>query len=66
MKRISTVEVANAGANAAVIRININHTHKLLGHTDEDQTRHTAKHLGWEITSSGFKLCEACAVGKAK
>eukprot|EP00957_Ditylum_brightwellii_P207919 15355108-Ditylum_brightwellii.AAC.2 len=39
---------------------------QLLGHTDKDQNRRTAKHLGWEITCGGFKLREACTVGKAK
>eukprot|EP00957_Ditylum_brightwellii_P144991 11043033-Ditylum_brightwellii.AAC.1 len=66
MKRVPTGEVANASADAAVMRINMNRAHELLGHTDKDQTQRTAKHLGWEVTRGGFKPCESCAVGKAK
>eukprot|EP00957_Ditylum_brightwellii_P037712 2852434-Ditylum_brightwellii.AAC.1 len=66
MKRVPAGEVANAGADAAVMCVNVNRMHELLGHTDEDQTRRTAKHLGWEVTCGGFKPCESCTVGKAK
>eukprot|EP00957_Ditylum_brightwellii_P069079 5243943-Ditylum_brightwellii.AAC.1 len=36
MKRVPIIEVANAGANAAVMCMNVNCMHKLLGHTDID------------------------------
>ena len=39
--------------------------HDLLGHCNEDATRATAKHLGWEL-SRGAKPCQSCAEAKAK
>eukprot|EP00957_Ditylum_brightwellii_P187359 14269855-Ditylum_brightwellii.AAC.1 len=66
MKRVPTGEVANAGADAAVMRVNVNRAHELLGHTNKDRTWRTAKYFGWEVTRRGFKLCESCAVGKTK
>eukprot|EP00957_Ditylum_brightwellii_P117035 8927398-Ditylum_brightwellii.AAC.1 len=49
MKMITMTEVENAGADTAVMRMNVNCAHKLLGHLDKDWTRCNAKHLGWEI-----------------
>ena len=46
-------------------RMNVDKTHDLLGHSNKDNTRATAKHLGWEL-SKGAKPCQSCAKAKAK
>eukprot|EP00957_Ditylum_brightwellii_P083981 6383421-Ditylum_brightwellii.AAC.1 len=66
MKQIPNAELANAGADAAPLRLNVNKAHELLGHTNKDRTWRTTKHLGWEIVCGGFVPCESCAVGKAR
>ena len=45
--------------------MSVANAHALLGHCNEDATRKTAKHLGWELTS-GSKPCQSCAEAKAK
>ena len=39
--------------------------HSMLAHANEDDTRKTAKQLGWKLVP-GSILCEACSAGKAK
>jgi hypothetical protein len=43
-----------------------NVAHAQLGHTGEDATRQTAKHLGWDITRGSTCRCIACAAMKIK
>ena len=40
--------------------------HCLLGHSNVEATRATAKHLGWNLTRGTDEICEACAAAKAK
>ena len=46
-------------------KMGIEKAHDLLGHCNEDATRATAKHLGWEL-SRGAKPCQSCAEAQAK
>ena len=46
-------------------KMNVEKAHDLLGHSNEDTTRTTAKHLGWALTK-GAKPCQSCAEAKAK
>ena len=56
----------NAVSTDVGVRMNIEKAHRLLGHGDEESTRHTAKQLGWVITRGNMKPCLACAKAKAK
>ena len=56
----------NAASTDVGVRLNIEKVHRLLGHGDEESTRHTAKQLGWVITRGNMKPCLACAKAKAK
>ena len=56
----------NAASTDVGVRLNIDKAHRLLGHGDEESTRHTAKQLGWIITRGNMKPCMACARAKAK
>ena len=40
--------------------------HKLLGHTNEQYTCDTAKHLGWNVKGKWKEKCEACGIGRAR
>lgn len=62
-----TSEVSAVGTEAGTV-MNINKAHALLGHSNEDTVRQTAKHLGWEITRGTMrpKPCEECAKSKAR
>ena len=44
---------------------NINYLHVELGHPSKTITHATAKAIGIQVTGT-FKLCENCALGKAK
>eukprot|EP00957_Ditylum_brightwellii_P170740 12995910-Ditylum_brightwellii.AAC.1 len=57
--------MANAGLEVPK-KVNVDKAHALLGHSDKERTRTTAKHLGWIITRGKMKPCESCAVGKAR
>jgi len=46
-------------------KMGIEKAHDLLGQSNEDTTRATANHLGWEVAHGG-KLCQSCAKAKAK
>jgi len=61
----SDQEVTGLGTDSTM-RLSVIKAHDLLGHTNEDMTRATAKALGWEITRGGMPPCEACSVSKAK
>ena len=64
LKRVTN---ANEIAGAEVpTRMNINKAHDLLGHSDEQKVRDTAKALNWELTRGNLKVCQSCAAGKAK
>ena len=45
--------------------MNVDKAHDLLGHSNKDDTRATAKHLGWELSKSA-KPRKSCAKAKAK
>ena len=40
--------------------------HKLLGHTNEEFTRATAKHLNWDVKGKWKVKCEGCGIGHAR
>ena len=40
--------------------------HRLLGHTNEEFTRATAKHLKWDVKGKWKEKCEGCAIGRAR
>jgi hypothetical protein len=46
-------------------KMNVMKAHGVLGHSNEDTTRATAKALGWVLTGT-WSPCEACAAGKAR
>ena len=50
----------NDGAKLSVAK-----AHSILGHSNEESTRATAKYLNWQLTR-GSKKCESCAEAKAK
>jgi hypothetical protein len=54
------------GSVAKDVKMTIKQAHDKLGHSSEDNTRKTAKQLGWEITPGTLRPCESCAAGKAK
>ena len=35
-------------------------------HNSIQETKATAKHLGWKLTKTSFNQCEVCTIGKAK
>ena len=47
-------------------KMNIQKTHGLLGHGDEESTRKTAQELGLILTHGTLKPCLYCAKTKAK
>jgi hypothetical protein len=46
--------------------VSIMEAHRELGHMNENMTRKAAAELGWTITRGTMKVCESCAIGKAK
>ena len=46
--------------------MNTKRAHYYCGHNSIWETKATAKHLGWKLTSTPFGRCESCAIGKAK
>eukprot|EP00957_Ditylum_brightwellii_P110127 8399272-Ditylum_brightwellii.AAC.1 len=58
-------EMANAGLEVPK-KVNVDKARALLGHSDKERTRATAKHLGWIITQGKMKPCESCTVSKAR
>jgi hypothetical protein len=60
-----TVEVATTSTDN-MVRLNINMTHCLLGHQNEDSMWKTARELGWVLTRSTLMPCKHCARSKAK
>ena len=40
--------------------------HRLLGHTNEEYTRKTTKHLNWDILGKWKIKCEGCGIGRGK
>jgi hypothetical protein len=49
-----------------VIKMSIKQAHAILGHSREAKTRQTAAALGILITRGALKICESCAIAKAK
>ena len=64
-KFVRCVEVA-AGSVIKPIRLNINMTHHLLGHWNEDSMHKTAREFGWTLTRGTLKPCEHRAQSKAR
>ena len=58
-------EIGGVSAEKEMV-LNIQKAHALLGHGNEEDTRSTAKALGWAITKGTLKPCAACAISKAK
>ena len=52
-------------STGARMKLSINKVHWLLGHLNDNATRKTAKHLGWEITCGKMMPCEHCVETKA-
>ncbi len=50
----------------SAIKMNIERTHAILGHSNEDTTQKTAVALNMQITRGSLKTCEPCAVAKAR
>jgi hypothetical protein len=46
--------------------MNIERAHVILGHLNEDTTQKTAAALNMQITREALKICEPCAVAKAR
>mmetsp|Transcript_16953 Transcript_16953/g.18308 ORF Transcript_16953/g.18308 Transcript_16953/m.18308 type:complete len:113 (-) Transcript_16953:85-423(-) len=40
--------------------------HQLLGHTNEEFTRVTAKYLNWDVKGKWKVKCEGCGIGRAQ
>ena len=61
-------ELANPSVQSALPtpKMSIEKAHRLLGHLNEEETRRTAKALGWELTRGTLKPCDGCTKGKAK
>ena len=53
-------------ASPGPAKMNIEKAHYYCGHNSIRETKATAKHLGWKLTSTPFSRCESCAIGKAK
>ena len=47
-------------------KMNIQWAHAILGHSNEEYNRETAKQLGWVITRGSLKPCAHCAKRKAE
>jgi hypothetical protein len=62
-KFVQGTEIASACTTTGT-RMNINTTHCLLGHRNEDSIRKTAKQMGWELTRGSLRLREV--KGKTK
>jgi hypothetical protein len=54
------------GTAHKTLTYNINKTHELLGHNNENDTRQMASHVGWTITRGSLGICESCANPKAR
>jgi hypothetical protein len=66
-EELVNVNVNAAGpTEAAPVTMNIDQAHAKFGHTNEEDTRKTAKELGIAITRGTLRPCEACTVAKAK
>eukprot|EP00957_Ditylum_brightwellii_P094654 7208416-Ditylum_brightwellii.AAC.1 len=61
IKQFDPIELANASAEVPPKKVNVNKAHKLLGHSDKNKTKATAKHLGWTITRGKLDTCKSCA-----
>jgi hypothetical protein len=48
-----------------ILKNNIKHAHKCLGHLRENTTCKTAVQLGMVLSRTAFFTCKACAIGKA-
>ena len=58
--KVSELSLASPG------KMNIEKAHYYCGHNGIQETKATAKHLGWKLTDQPFNRCESCAIGKAK
>ena len=65
IKRRNALELQGGMVVKEGSRMNIDRSHDLLGHSNKDNTRATAKHLGWELSKSA-KPRKSCAKAKAE
>ena len=68
MNRQRSEELANAVTDqeSAIKPITMQQAHDRLGHMSEQATKATTRALKIPIKNGAFKLCAACAAGKAK
>jgi hypothetical protein len=66
-------ELASAAADGTMTtgrqqenQMTIKQAHDRFGHANEEATRAAAKHAGITITKGTLKVCEACAIAKAR
>jgi hypothetical protein len=66
-EEIASMSVNATGpTEAAPVTMSIEQAHTKFGHTNEEDTRKTAKELGIVLTQGTLRPCEACTVAKAK
>ena len=51
---------------ASLTKMNTERAHYYCGHNSIQETKATAKHLGWKLARTPFNRCESCVIGKAK
>ena len=66
MDRRPNKEAELSLASPSPMEMNTERAHYYCGHNSIRETKVTAKHLGWKLTSTPFDRCESCAIGKAK
>ena len=64
--RLTRTATEVGGVVQATKKISIKTAHERLGHLSEEETRKTAKQLGWTLSKGSLGTCESCAIGKAK
>ena len=62
-RSVGSEEIAGVGHD---MPMPVKKAHGLLGHSNENATRKTAKALGWSLSWGELGVCEACAEAKAK
>ena len=65
IKRTQINELAAVGLTQSK-PISVNKAHELYGHLHEQATRKTAEYLGHRLKREKMKVCEPCALGKAR
>jgi hypothetical protein len=65
LKNNNQIAESKKGLKSAV-KMNIKRAHAILGHSNEDTTQKMALALNMQITRGSLKMCEPCAVAKAR